>query len=101
MPNDESKGFGCADLVAAVLLGMIGGAFVGGLLGTWLGERETRSIVAAVREKDPHETLHGPGILFVAYIVVYLIRGWLIGTAVGVGLAWVLWLRTTRNEPPD
>jgi hypothetical protein len=101
MANDQSKGISWADLVAVVLLAMIGGVFVGGLLGAWLGEREMRSITAAVREKDPHETLDGPGILFVAYIVVYVIRGWLIGTTVGVCLALALWLKTSRNERQD
>ncbi len=101
MANDERKGISWADLVAIVLLAMIGGVFVGGLLGAWLGEQEICSIAAKVREKDPKDPLDGLGFLRLGYIIMYGIRGWLIGTAIGAVLVLDLLLKASRRANQD
>lgn len=80
MPNDQSRGPGCADLVAIVFLSMIGGV----VLGMVLGHR-----------------MDGPGIVLAAKVFTNVVWGWLTGMTIGVCLAVGLWLKTSRGERHD
>lgn len=76
---------GCTGYAACVFLGMI----VGTAVGTVLGAREVRGVSEAILREYGEIRCGEYGLIMVGYAFF----GWLIGTAVGLGVACTLYLK--------